>query len=77
MNVIDETHLASLNINEAINSLTTIRETESVSLSSHHDIVIDYRENILKINQVCSLEVNRRNIWKDTLIFIRKILGTW
>ena len=61
-NVIEETLLASPNINEAINSLTTIRETESVSLSSHHDIVIDYRENILKINQVCSLEVKRCNI---------------
>ena len=75
MNEIDETLLASPNINEAINSLTTIRETESVSLSSHHDIVIDYRENILKINQVCSLEVKRCNIWKDALTFYKANIG--
>ena len=41
--VIEETLLPSPNIDEAINSLTTIKETESVSLSSHDDIVIDYR----------------------------------
>ena len=74
-NVIEETLLASPNINEAINSLTTIRETESASLSSHHDIVIDYRENILKINQDCSLKVNRRNIWKDALTFYMVNIG--
>ena len=43
-NVIKETLLASPNINEVneedINSQTAIRETESVLLSSHHDIVI-------------------------------------
>ena len=46
-----------------------------MSLSSHHDIVIDYRENILKINQVCSLQVNRRNIWKDALTFYKANIG--
>ena len=46
-----------------------------MSLSSHHDIVIYYRENILKINQICSLEVNRRNIWKDALTFYKANIG--
>ena len=59
-NVDEETLLPYLNINEATNSLTAIREIESVSLSSHYNIIIDYCKNIKKINQVCYPEVNRR-----------------
>ena len=59
-NVDEETLLASPNINEATNSLTATREMESVSLSSHYNIIIDYCKNIKKINQVCYPEVNRR-----------------
>ena len=48
-NVDEETLLTSLNINEANNSLTAIRETENVS---YHDIMIDHCENILKIGLI-------------------------
>ena len=33
---------------EATNSLIAIREIESVSLSSHYNIIIDYCKNIQK-----------------------------
>ena len=51
-NVDEGTLLTSPNINEANNSLTAIRETKNVSLSSYHDIMIDYCENILKIGLI-------------------------
>ena len=73
--MIEKTLLASPNINGTNNSLTTIREKESLYLSSHYDIEIDCRENILKLNQVCSLELSRRNIWKDALTFYKANIG--
>ena len=83
-NVTETASSRARNINDAIDSMIndTINSNNfnSNNISNHTnkitgllspaDVVIEYRDQKLKVDQTCSLHVNRSNLWREVMGFL-------
>ena len=83
-NVIETASSRARNINDAVDSMIndTINSNNfnSNNISNHTnkitgflspaDVVIEYRDQKLKLGQTCSLHVNRSNLWREVMGFL-------
>ena len=83
-NVIENASSRARNINDAVDSMIndTINSNNfnSNNISNHTnkitgllspaDVVIEYRDQKLKLDQTCSLHVNRSNLWREVMGFL-------
>ena len=83
-NVIETASSRARNINDAVDSMIndTINSNNfnSNNISNHTnkitgflspaDVVIEYRDQKLKLDQTCSLHVNRSNLWREVMGFL-------
>ena len=83
-NVIETASSRARNINDAVDSMIndTISSNNfnSNNISNHTnkitgflspaDVVIEYRDQKLKLDQTCSLHVNRSNLWREVMGFL-------
>ena len=83
-NVIETASSRARNINDAVDSMIndTINSNNfnSNNISNHinkitgllspADVVIEYRDQKLKVDQTCSLHVNRSNLWREVMGFL-------
>ena len=83
-NVIETASSRARNINDAVDSMIndTINSNNfnSNNISNHinkitgllspADVVIEYRDQKLKLDQTCSLHVNRSNLWREVMGFL-------
>ena len=83
-NVIETASSRARNINDAVYSMIndTINSNNfnSNNISNHTnkitgflspaDVVIEYRDQKLKLDQTCSLHVNRSNLWREVMGFL-------
>ena len=83
-NVIETASSRARNINDAVDSMIndTINSNNfnSNNISNHTnkitgllspaDVVIEYRDQNLKLDQICSLHVNRSNLWREVMGFL-------
>ena len=83
-NVIETASSRARNINDAVDSMIndTINSNNfnSNNISNHTnkitgllspaDVVIEYRDQKLKVNQPCPLHVNRSNLWREVMGFL-------
>ena len=81
--VIETTLSRTRNINDAVDSMInyifTSNNFNSNDISNHTnkitgllspvDVVIEYRDQKLKVGQTCSLHVNRCNLWREVMGF--------
>ena len=78
-NVIETASSRARNINDAVDSMIndTINSNNfnsnnisNTGLLSPADVVIEYRDQKLKLDQTCSLHVNRSNLWREVMGFL-------